>query len=98
MSPLVLVMAAALAAGDASTPAPSANPAPDTGRPAAKSMSDPDRVICKTEAITGSRFEKRICRTRLEWDQMTQRAEEMQRINAQHAGAGMTQSNGLGGQ
>ncbi len=97
MSPLVLVMAAALAAGDASTPAPSANPAPETAPQAARSMSDPNRMVCKTEAVTGSRFEKRICRPKADWDDMTARAEEMQRVNNQRTGMGVTQSNPMGG-
>lgn len=41
-------------------------PAPDPVKP------DPDqaRVICKNETI-GTRFKKRVCRTKAEWEQIT---------------------------
>ena len=93
MSLLVLVMAAALAAGDASASTTAPSPPPK----ASNNALDPDKVICRQEADTGSRFEKRICHTRAQWDEMSAHAQEMQRQNSQRAGLGVTQSNPMGG-
>src|SRR4051812_16352614 len=54
-------------------------PAPDTkaaasSPPAAKS----EEMICRTEQVTGSRFPKRICRSRAEIEQ--KRADDQERV------------------
>ena len=57
-----LPAAAAPAAGAASAqsaPAPAASPA----------ASDPDRMVCVRAQITGSRLNRRICRTVREWEE-----------------------------
>ena len=62
---LGLVIAAAVAAaapGDAPT---TVSPANVNGQKAP----DPDKVICRSEPVTGSRMNKRICGTQREWDQ-----------------------------
>jgi hypothetical protein len=35
---------------------------------AAPHANDDDKVICKTEEVTGSRFPKRLCDTKAGWD------------------------------
>ena len=45
---------------------PSAPAATETTPPAARS--DKDRMICKTEALAGSRVPKKVCATKSEWD------------------------------
>ncbi len=45
----------------------------------ADAQSDPDRVICKREAITGSRFEKRVCMTKADWDDRAKQVEILER-------------------
>ncbi len=79
MSLLVLFMAATVGAADP-PPAP------------VKAAPDPNRVICHDEPDTGSRFNKRTCMTQAQWSDRTAKAEEMQRINSQRAGLGVTQS------
>ena len=54
---------------------PSAPAATETTPPAAAATpvtpvakSDKDRMICKTEALAGSRVPKKVCATKSEWD------------------------------
>jgi hypothetical protein len=84
---LVLVMAAAVAGGDApaAAPAPAANA---TASASDKPAPDPNKVVCRKEQVTGSRFWKRICMTQGEWDEQTAKAERNQAIINQRAGLG----------
>jgi hypothetical protein len=86
---LVLMMAAAVASGDASTQqAPAAaQPAPASAKPA-KAEPDPDHVVCRKEEVTGSRFVKRICMPQSEWDAQTAQAQRNQAIISQRTGLG----------
>ena len=62
---LAFVIAAAVAG---TTPAD----VPTTVSPAnvnAQKIGDPDKVVCRSEPVTGSRMNKRICGTQREWDQ-----------------------------
>jgi hypothetical protein len=67
---------------------PSAGMASTTAPVAAKSntVSDDDKVICKNEAVLGTRIPSRTCATKREWDQRNQ--------NGQDATGG-AQQNGL---
>ncbi len=72
--PLVLIAAAALAAGcstDSGTKkASSADPAQETEYlSAAEVRKDPDRVICRRHKPTGSRISEKICMTARQWQQ-----------------------------
>ena len=80
-------------------PAPAAQPAPDAeAAPEAQTPVDagenvetvevaakdiPQKVVCKRQAIVGSKFKKRICGTEADWEllrqQSVQDAGEMQR-------------------
>ena len=33
-------------------------------------LRDPDKMICKRQAETGTRFQRRICYTKSQWDQI----------------------------
>ena len=66
MSPLIL--AAALAASQPSDAAPAA-PAPAAAQ---KARDDPDRVVCRTEPMQGSRITARVCRRKADWDRIEQ--------------------------
>jgi hypothetical protein len=46
---------------------------------AANGVDDPDKVICHKEAITGSRFEKRVCMTKSQWDDRERQVEVLER-------------------
>ncbi len=91
MSFLVLVMAATVAAGGGPPPTPPPN-APAAAAPSAKTNStpspDPDRVVCRDEALTGSRFTKRICLPQSEWNQMAQQADRVARMRNEHVQGG----------
>ncbi len=98
MTPLIIAAALSLVALD-STPAasPSATPvAPATvkGAKSVASDNDPDKVICKTEALTGSRFNKRVCMSRSSWDEQAKQTEIFERRMNQTAtpmgGGGMS--------
>ncbi len=82
MTPVIVGAALALLALD-SAPATSQ---PTTVRPATVEapkmvggVEDPDRVVCRKEALTGSRFEKRVCMTRSQWDDQQKQTEIMER-------------------
>lgn len=74
---LSLTLGAVLfSAGCASTNAPAepvrvaaaGAPGPTTNRPGF----DKDEVVCRDDKVTGSRFGRRICHTRAEWERMRQ--------------------------
>ncbi len=64
----------------ASSPSAPADAAP--AAPVAKS--DKDRMVCKTEALAGSRVPKKVCATKGEWDARRQ-ADRDQLEKAQRA-------------
>jgi hypothetical protein len=75
--PLVLVAAAALAAGcstDSGTKkASSADPGQETEYlSAADVRKDPDRIICRRHKPTGSRISEKICMTARQWHQASE--------------------------
>lgn len=45
---------------------------------------NPDRVICKSEPITGTRITKRVCHTAREWEQMRQDAQDIMQQGQTH--------------
>jgi hypothetical protein len=66
---IALVFAAALLAG-----APAAEPATDGAAApmkADKAKAKPADMVCKKEAVLGSRMKQRICMTQGEWDART---------------------------
>ncbi len=72
---LVLVTLASL--GGVTLPAmadPAAGPSPTVAPPvktdATPATADPDKLICKSKAKTGSRFPERTCMTKAQWDDL----------------------------
>ena len=47
-------------------------------------LDDDDEVVCKNERVTGSRFKKRICRTK---GQMREEKESLRRLRNRKSGA-----------
>lgn len=43
----------------------------------AQTISNPDKMVCKSEAVIGSRFAKKICMTAAQWLQQEQDAKKM---------------------
>lgn len=69
----ILAAAALFAASEPAAQAePTANAAPASA-PAAKPAKD--KMVCKSEPVTGTRFGKKVCRTESEWRQMRQDAQ-----------------------
>ncbi len=96
MTPLIMFASLALVAMDATPATSTSTSQPDAGKPSATASANPqDRVICKREAITGSRFEKRICMTKAEWGEEERRTEEFERRLGQKPD--VPQSNPMGG-
>ena len=59
------------------TPASTAAPASSDAAEPPADPSDPNTVICKRQAITGTRVGKyHLCMTRKEWDEMAHRSSE----------------------
>ena len=81
MTPVIVGAALALLAFDAAP----ATSQPTTVSPAvvqgtaSGAPDDPDKVICRKEALTGSRFEKRVCMTREAWDRQEAQVEVLER-------------------
>lgn len=71
-----LVLAAALFAAGEPAAAPAAAAAP---APAAEKSAKPnkDGLVCRKEAVAGSRMKSRICMTQVEWDQRQRDDREM---------------------
>jgi hypothetical protein len=42
-----------------------------------QTISNPDKMVCKSEAVIGSRFPKKICMTTAQWLQQEQDAKKM---------------------
>jgi len=97
MTPLIIATALGLMALDstAATSQPAAAPAKTAAPATSNPADDQDKVICKNQPITGSRFVKRICMTRSEWGEQQHRLEELQRRINQNPNA--PQSGGLSG-
>jgi len=78
----MLLLALAMAATMADTPATSQSPASQPSAPAASkpadAADDPNKVICRREEVTGSHFERRVCMTRAQWDQQTRAAQRLE--------------------
>jgi hypothetical protein len=85
----IALSASAFAAADptsAQTPQPAATAAAATAPPT-KNAPDPNKLICKTTEVTGSRLGgSRTCLTRQQWDEMA-RANSQAVENAQNQGS-----------
>jgi hypothetical protein len=88
MTPLILAAAISLIAASDVPQTPSStstSPAPVT-KTDKSNRDDPDRVICRTEQVTGSRFNKNVCLTKAQWDEKAAEAEKLeQRIHERAA-------------
>ena len=95
MTPVIVGAALALLALDAA-PAGTSAP-PTTVKPAVvtaaagkdDALADMDKVICKKEQITGSRFMKRTCMTKAQWGDQERDTEDFKRRVTQHVDAPM---------
>jgi cytochrome c5 len=69
---IIAILAAVLldAQPAAATVAPSTTPASAAAATPAKAVDDEDKVVCKSQQVTGSRFSTRICHTKHEWAQI----------------------------
>ncbi len=78
---LILAMAATLAAGADASPAQPPLIKPDVAVTAqsTKPTRDPNKVVCHSEEVTGSRFTQRICRTNSQWDSAERAADNYKR-------------------
>ena len=98
MTPLIIAAALSLLALDSgpATSQPGAA-APDKAATSHKSKDadDPDKMICRNQPITGSRFVRRVCMTRAQWDERQRQYEQLQRRIDQNPNA--AQGGGLGG-
>ncbi|TMJ20301.1 MAG: hypothetical protein E6G92_11295 [Alphaproteobacteria bacterium] len=55
-------------AGTASPNAAGASPPTSQQAPAREAAPDPNRQVCVTERLSGSRMPRRVCRTAREWE------------------------------
>ncbi len=45
----------------------------------ARRADDPDKVVCKSQALVGTRFHTRICHTRRDWEKLAEEHKRMAR-------------------
>jgi len=88
---MIALSASAFAANDptnSQTPQPATTaPQPTAAASSAKNALDPNKVICKTTEVTGSRLGgERTCMTRARWDEVS-RANSQAVENAQTQGS-----------
>ena len=77
---LYFIFATALAATDpASQGGSSPPPATPSANTTTTAAADPDKTICRTEEVTGSRFKQRVCMRRSEWKAREDAAAEFMR-------------------
>lgn len=82
MTPLIIGTALALLALDsapADAPPTEVKSAVVAGQKSDDALKDLDKVICRNQPITGSRFTKRICMTKLQWGEQQRQTEIMER-------------------
>jgi len=86
MTVLIIALAAALSGSpEASGSPPPANPVTQQAR-TEKPADDPNRVICKSEEVTGARFLRKVCMTRAQWTERQQQADRFMRETDSHSG------------
>ena len=81
MTPLIIGAALALLALDsapATAPTTEVKPAVVAGQKT-DDLADLDRVICRNQPITGSRFNKRVCMTKAQWGEQQRQTEILER-------------------
>ncbi len=92
MTPLIVAAALSLLALD-SSPATSqpttVAPAQVSGSQKSSANDDLDKVVCHREALTGSRFEKRVCMTKAQWDERQRQTDDFERRLGEHPNAPM---------
>jgi hypothetical protein len=73
------LFAVGLLAAAADPAAPTAGAAPAASAPAKSATpakADKNELVCKREAVLGSRMKQRTCRTQADWDLMKQEARD----------------------
>jgi hypothetical protein len=80
MTPLIIGTAIALLAlesAPATAPPTEVKPAVVTGK--VDDNADADRIVCKNQPLTGSRFTKRVCMTKAQWGEQQRQVEVLER-------------------
>jgi hypothetical protein len=100
MIPVIVGAALALLALDTApansgAPATTVKPAVVTATAKDDPLADMDKVICRKEQITGSRFMKRTCMTKAQWGEQERETADFERRLGEHPNAPM--SGGLSG-
>ena len=80
---LAIALAAAVSGTSPAQPQQTSNQQPTTVAPAIvdaprDTPKEGDKVICRNEPITGSRFIKRVCLKKFQWDQRDRDTEQYQ--------------------
>jgi hypothetical protein len=61
------MFAAAILVAGATAPAYAADPTTEAPKPAATAKPEKAKLYCVSDALTGTRMAKKVCRTRAEW-------------------------------
>jgi hypothetical protein len=85
---LVFVIAAAVAAATPPADPPTAVAPAEVTSKKAKADDDPDKIVCKSQPIPGSKMTGRVCAPRRQWDNNEQAAKDLVRGMQQRSGIG----------
>lgn len=80
--PIFAMAVTLVAASDATSPqvtAPAKAAPASVATASSKPAKDPNRIVCRTEEVTGSRFTQRICQTQAQWDNSEEAAQNYKR-------------------
>lgn len=66
-------------APEAAQPTGAETAATDTDAKSQEAATDDDKIICRRTAVIGSKFKKRICGTKKQWESLANRATETTR-------------------
>lgn len=89
---VVALLAASLAACGSTDPKPMTVAAADTAPAnaatavAATDDDDPNKEICRTEPIVGSKFVRRVCATRAQWEDIERNTQQQMDMMRQSVG------------
>jgi len=93
---IAMFAAAVVAASDGQTQSQQDDSQGAAPKSAAATQLDPDQIVCRTQAVTGSRFTQRVCRPRRVWDEANEASQRMMRDTNRYSGLGSSSTSGGG--
>ncbi len=93
MAPLVLALL--LAAADPGAGQPAASQPPSAPPKADNPAVHPNKLVCRSEDVVGTRLQTRKCMTQAQWDQQEEQTRQYFQDAADHAGTNIPSGNAM---